>query len=604
MHKRNPLKNAFVASLGTLVVLIVAALLVLPRTPQPAGADGDMPYDGPVVFSDVRLFDGRDWDDATSLRIENGHVTAVGDDVDQTGARVIPGAGLTVLPGLIDAHVHAFGPALIDSLRFGVTTGLDMFTAVPEVQTGRERRVQTGPTSRSDLFSAGTLATVADGHGTQYGFDIDVIDADEDVAAWVARRKEEGSDYIKLVYMPYQTRIPSLDLATASAVIEEAHRADLLAVAHISTARGAMDLLEAGVDGLVHVFADEPVSDAFIERAREDGLFVIPTLSVLATADQAGEGARLAKDTHIAPYLAEYQKTSLMTDFGMRVPTMGLREASENTRRMHAGGVRILAGSDAPNPGTAHGASLHQELALLVRAGLSATDALMAATSLPADAFGLAARGAVAPGARADFVVIDGDPRDDIEATRRIVHVFKNGFEVARELEPSTGAPALPDGLLGDFSQGPDAPDGFAWSATDDREFGGQSVATLSHIDDDGGALRVVSEIRRGFPFPWAGFVFSTTDNSGRSYRDVDHLRLRLRGTPGNYRVMFFNEASMGAPPTATITVTDTWQDITVTLDDLPTLNRNNITGFAIVAGPEPTTATLDLHSVGVGPRK
>lgn len=93
----------------------------------------------------------------------------------------------------------------------------------------------------------------------------------------------------------------------------------------------------------------------------------------------------------------------------------------------------MLAGSDAANPGTAHGPSLLGELDLLVRAGLTPTDALAAATSLPARHFGLTDRGRIAQGMRADLVLVKGDPTRDINATRDITQVWKNGFPINRE---------------------------------------------------------------------------------------------------------------------------------------------------------------------------
>jgi imidazolonepropionase-like amidohydrolase len=104
---------------------------------------------------------------------------------------------------------------------------------------------------------------------------------------------------------------------------------------------------------------------------------------------------------------------------------------------LHAAGVPILAGTDANNtPGVpyqpAFGASLHDELALLVDAGLTTAAALRAATSLPAKHFGLSDRGAVEPGLRADLVLVDGDPLADISATRAIRQVWLAGVESVR----------------------------------------------------------------------------------------------------------------------------------------------------------------------------
>ena len=94
---------------------------------------------------------------------------------------------------------------------------------------------------------------------------------------------------------------------------------------------------------------------------------------------------------------------------------------------LHRAGIPILAGSDSPNLGTTTGASIHQELELLVKAGLSPSEALSSATSLPAEAFGLKDRGRIAPGYRADLLLVDGDPTRQITDTRKIVSIWKAG---------------------------------------------------------------------------------------------------------------------------------------------------------------------------------
>src|SRR5262249_15120213 len=141
--------------------------------------------------------------------------------------------------------------------------------------------------------------------------------------------------------------------------------------------------------------------------------------------------------------------------------------AQTSVRKLHAAGVPILAGTDAGNPGTTHGASLHGELALLVAAGLSPVDALAAATSVPARFFNVRERGRIASGLRADLVLVDGDPTTDITATRAIVTIWKNGAAVDR----STAAPKAPDAptqaLISGFDGGKaDSTYGFGWQST------------------------------------------------------------------------------------------------------------------------------------------
>jgi imidazolonepropionase-like amidohydrolase len=117
------------------------------------------------------------------------------------------------------------------------------------------------------------------------------------------------------------------------------------------------------------------------------------------------------------------------------IPRLDYANSRASVRRLHEVGVPILAGSDANADAAApfsppHGQSLHTELGLLVDAGLTPVEALRAATSHAADAFGLTDCGAVAPGRRADLVLVDGDPTTDIQATQRIKHVWAGGVRV------------------------------------------------------------------------------------------------------------------------------------------------------------------------------
>jgi hypothetical protein len=104
--------------------------------------------------------------------------------------------------------------------------------------------------------------------------------------------------------------------------------------------------------------------------------------------------------------------------------------ARANTLALHRAGVRVLAGTDAPNPGLVFGASLHRELVHLVRAGLTPAEAVVAATSAPAEVFGLADRGRLTVGARADLLLVDGDPLTDVTATQRIRQTWVEGEPV------------------------------------------------------------------------------------------------------------------------------------------------------------------------------
>jgi imidazolonepropionase-like amidohydrolase len=110
--------------------------------------------------------------------------------------------------------------------------------------------------------------------------------------------------------------------------------------------------------------------------------------------------------------------------------------APEAFRQLVTAGVPLVAGTDAPAPGTMYGASVHKELEYFVDAGLTATAALAAATSATAKAFRMTDRGWITPGMRADLLLVDGDPTKQIRDTRRIVAIWKRGVRTPALANP------------------------------------------------------------------------------------------------------------------------------------------------------------------------
>ena len=430
-----------------LAVLAAVAGLFL-ALPEPGDERLAPPAPGFAV-RDVRLFDGERVVEAATVVVRQGRVVAAGAGVAAPAdLPVIDGRGRTLLPGLIDAHVHTWGDALAETLNFGVTTVLDMFSDPGPHRELRRTREALSPRAHADRFSAGHLATVPGGHGTQFGVPVPTLSTPAEAPAWVDARLAEGSDFIKIAYEPRSAEglgppFPSIDRPTLAALVAAAQARQRLAVVHVSRLVPAHEALQAGADGLVHVHADRVADAELVQLARARGAFVTPTLAVIASFDPTppAPGARrgnalLAADPAVRPYLTPEQRRGLEQAPPTRLVMFRLAGALESVRRLHAGGVEILAGSDAPNPGTAHGASLHHELELLVQAGLSPLQALRAATSAPARRFGLADRGRVAPGQRADLLLVAGDPTADIRATRAIERIWKNGAAVERRRYP------------------------------------------------------------------------------------------------------------------------------------------------------------------------
>ncbi|MEO0615133.1 MAG: amidohydrolase family protein [Pseudomonadota bacterium] len=589
------LKKTTAITVAAVAAAFVALMFVLP-TPQPAPD-----LDGALVIDNVRYFDGEAMQGPAAITVADGQIVAIDDaGAEAAGANRIDASGKTLLPGLFDAHAHTFANAQRDAVTFGVTALIDMFTAPALLEGARDARDSFAPSNAAALFSAGMLATVERGHGTQYGINVDTLDGPEEAPAWVAARLEEGSDFIKLVYMPYATYIPSLDLETATAVIEAAHDQGVKAVAHVSSLEGARELLDAGVDGFVHIFADKVADAAFIEAAVEREVFVIPTLAVIAMVDGKSTGPGLIDDPDLGPRLTPAATTNLRQDFGTSSPFFDLDKALETVGLLHEAGVPILAGSDAPNPGTAHGASVHAEMALLVRAGLSTEQAMAAATRLPARFFGADDRGRIEPGARADLVLVSGDPGTDITATRRIDSVYRNGVIVGDDPKPAEDNKLVIAGVLGDFESGTSAPEGLVWAETSDGMMGGDSEASVARIErGDGGALAVTTTVGSGFAFPWAGaYLGTTSQDTVGDLGDARAVAFEVRGTPASYRLMLFVAGGMGAPPTAMFEVTEDWQRIEIAIADVAGFEPDRFGGMAFVTPMQTGEYAFQLDNV------
>lgn len=583
------------------VGLAVAGVLVSVAATATALRPGPAPAPEPAagfVVEGARIFDGRSDLGAGTVVVRGGHIHAVGGDVQPpAGLPVVDGRGMTLLPGLIDAHVHAFGAAQQDMVRLGVTTGLDMHGPAARLPAIRAARLD--PDHRvADLWAAGTAVTVAGGHGTQYGIPVPVVDATTGLDAFIAARVAEGADFIKLIIEDLGSygvtqRLPTLTMAQVRGIALASHRHERLALAHVATLADARMALEAGVDGLVHIFTDA-VADQELVDSLGGGRFVIPTLTVAASVAGSGQGAQLMTDAELAPRLSGGQRGSLAADFGGDHPAR-LAHALESVRRLHRAGIPLLAGSDAPNPGTAHGASLHHELELLVRAGLSPGEALAAATSVPAALFSIPERGRIAPGMRADLLLVRGNPLQDIRASRAIERVWKNGQPVSLDVDAAPAAPAaaVPAGhLVSDFDTGTFSARFGSWQPTTDRMAGGTSdVDAAVAAGGTGGspwALQVKGEVRPGFPFPWAGVIFfpaevpmQPADLSARS-----ELVFQVRGDGRRYEALLFSGPGEQAMPARQGFVAGPeWQQVRLPLSGFPGGDLRRVRGIAFTAG-------------------
>jgi imidazolonepropionase-like amidohydrolase len=394
-----------------------------------------------LAIRNVRIFDGERVIPEGTVVVRGGKIVAVGLDVSPPeGAEVLDGQGQTLLPGLVDAHFHADGPdAYRASLALGVTTVIDMFAQLSAgmARLSVDQLPQRGPDEADSIM--GLLITAPGGHGTEYpGVTSLTASTPQECEKAVDAAVAAGSRYIKLIYDAGETvlpqLIPTLDRQVLAACIQAAHARNRLAVVHALPGQRAREAVEAGADGLAHCITDTMPEADLVRRMAERKVFLIPTLAVAFSVAHQGHVELLKNDPLLAPYLTPSSLQLMAVQFppefgaGLRPDVM-----RQSTRMMLEAGVPVLAGSDAGNPGVAAGATFHYELEMLVSAGLTPVQALAAATALPARAFQLEDRGRIAPGLRADLVLVRGDPTVDVRKARDISAVWKEGRRLDRD---------------------------------------------------------------------------------------------------------------------------------------------------------------------------
>ena len=347
-----------------------------------------------TAIKNVRVFDG---DTLSAPRTVVFDGSLIGEDA--TDAYGIDGKGMTLLPGLIDAHVHVHNVQHLEQLaRAGVTTALDMACWPPQLMQGCK-----GHVGLTDIRSAGIPATTSNStHKKLLGLPAAaVIEDPKEAPGFVSQRLAEGSDYIKLI-----ADTPGPSQSVLNALASATRQQGKLSVAHAGRFSAYAQAQAAGVDIVTHVPQDRALDDAGADLMASSGRICVPTLTMTEAIGRAG-----------------------------MFPDSPNQHGRASVAAMHSRGVPILAGTDAHEGWDPfkvhHGESFHRELELLVDAGLSNVEALRAATSLPAKHFGLHDRGAVRPGLRADLVLVAGDPTSDIKATRSVQRVWCNGVEVS-----------------------------------------------------------------------------------------------------------------------------------------------------------------------------
>ena len=424
--------------------------------PEPPPAAGSA-----VVYDGARLIDGtgRPAIGTARLVIDAGVVVAAGarDEVESPpGATVVDLTGRTVMPALVDLHGHVgFQRGLtydaanytrenvVDHLlRYayhGVGVVVSLGTDAGSVWRDVRREQDAGTLGGARLFTAGRgLARPNAGPGaaalrpSAHG-----VTSVEDGRRYVRELAASGVSFVKIWVDDRGGSVEKLEFPLYRAIIDEAHRHGLEVVAHVFYHEDAEELVSAGVDGFAHLVRDREMDDVLVAAIVDQDVFVMPNLGISErgrhTEPPPWLGAPLLAETVAPAVLARASAafTGRSADAAARAArTWEWMERS--LAKLHAAGASLVLGSDSGVQDHFHGFSAHRELELMVAAGLRPMDAIVAATSRAADRLGLDDTGRLTPGARADFIVLDANPLDDVANSQRIVDVYLGGAAMDR----------------------------------------------------------------------------------------------------------------------------------------------------------------------------
>lgn len=440
----------------------------------PAALQGVEPPAPELVIRNVTVFPGNVTVPvaAQDVWVRGGRINYVG----PTGVRpvsptavIVEGAGRTLLPGLIDLHVHVLGSdappwnlklpnaeRTLQALLFaGITTIADLGGALGETVTLRDR-VAKGELLGPRMFVTGPHITAVNGHPVAMvdvfvpallgwlvkpSLGTEVATPKEAIAA-VDERVENGADFIKITSDAIPLAAPRLAPQLAAAVVARAHGRGKKVFAHVGTNEDVWRVVTAGVDVLAHGIYKEGVTEGTARLLAEKKVPVIVTLAVFDSLDRLVSGdyesLPLAQFVSDAETLRSYRERP--DDFVLPEPfrdylarLQAVRQARlDNIAVLRRHGVVVLVGSDSPNVGNPPGAAFHRELDLLVAAGMPPAAVLAAATYGNANVLGLSHVGAIQPGYQADLLLVEGDPLAHIANIHRIVAVYQDGRLVKR----------------------------------------------------------------------------------------------------------------------------------------------------------------------------
>lgn len=380
-----------------------------------------------VLVQDARILDVSDGSlTSGDVLVIDGRFAGIGIEIEDIpqGIRVIDAQGLSLLPGLIDVHTHWTNmnganrsSIASDLLKAGVTTATD-FHSSPE-SFASKRAYHASILSPHVFYTA--RVGVPYGHGTSWGDEnmtkivFSVRDGEEAVRSLLPYRPDAIKVFSDGWRYGASTNLSSVSEDVLATIVQDASAEGLPVISHTVTVEGGKLAARAGVRAIVHAIQNETADDELITLLKDNEVLYSPTLTVYE------------------PFEVELRE---MSDFAVSTVMDRQVHSKENFKKFAAAGVKFALGTDQGIDNNPFGEADLRELELLVEFGLEPIEALRAATLNSASVLKLEDdRGSIEIGKRADFILVDGTPWQDISEMRKVRHVFVDGAQLVKDGE-------------------------------------------------------------------------------------------------------------------------------------------------------------------------
>ncbi|MCC6287248.1 MAG: amidohydrolase family protein [Chitinophagaceae bacterium] len=416
----------------------------------------------PVLLKHTTLIDGNG-----GKAIEDIDVLIQGDKFSKIGKALKAGnavikdmTGKTIMPVLISGHSHTGNiigtqssavnytrDNLLHHLKryeqYGVGALLCMGTDRPLIFNGFRDSSVAGLLPGARMYSAG-FGFGMPGNPPAAAFDINHVFTsgnDPEIAKQVAILAKLKPSFVKIWVDDFGGSNKKMPQDIYTTIIKEAHKHGLRVASHVYYLEDAHKLIDAGVNVLAHSIRDKEVDDALLKKMKEKNIVYIPTLAREVFEFIYAEHPSWINDNFfknaLEPGVYEMLTSpdcinNIKNSAGYARNKKGLEIAIKNLKKIYNAGIMVVMGTDSgATPARAEGFAEHLELELMVSAGLTPLQVINIATKNAAKFLGCdAAYGTIAPGKKADFIVLSNNPESNILNTRSIISVWKNGAEV------------------------------------------------------------------------------------------------------------------------------------------------------------------------------